>query len=499
MNHKDNGTENPKPGAASFERRRFSIGIFSTATVLAVIGVFVVVNLFVGSLNWSVDLTRDQRFSISSYTRDFLRELDEPVTIYTLFRQGSEILAIQEMLNQYASASNNVRIVNRDPYIYWQFVSRFAADEPNGIILSNSIIVESEQRHRVVHVQEMETITPDWEHFHQTGEWVPIHSFDLEALVTNAINFVTQEAQLVAYELIGNGQAQLSPSMELFLRDAGYELRQHNIIHGEIPETSDILIITTPQRDFTPAEADTLRNHLLGGGAAIFLVGHTTTPLLNFLSVIERFGVTIFNEYRLHDRDSSHHRHPSTLDLLPSMTGHPINLRMADDARNRLSLPLSAVVQADMNLLPPNIRIQTFLTTSDHAIIETPQGSPGDTGLFALGVGILYEFPVLSPPDSPIQQHGLTRVSRIAVIGNHLMVHDDLFDFLNRRYVVETMNWAINRTEGTVFIPRRVTQGPPAIIVDTGEANIIKAFAYGIFPAVIVGAGVGVWLKRRNS
>ena len=489
---KEKGQE--KPGAASFERRRFSIGIFSTATVLVVIAIFVVVNLFVDSLNLSFDLSHDQRFSISEETRRLLREIDEPITIYTLFRQGGEILDVQEMLNQYASANSNIRVVNRDPYIYWAFVNSF--DDTGQGIAAGSIIVESEQRHRVIHMRDFVRESIDFDHFQQTGEMRPVVTVEIEPRVTNALVFVTQEAELIAYELVGRGQTPLTPSMVSFLRDAGYELRQHNTAHGAIPESSDVLIITTPLHDFTELEAEHLRNYLIGGGAALFLVGQTSSELPIFLSVIESFGVTVNTADRLHDSDPSYHMHPSTATLLPHMVGHTITTRMHDTTSNRLFMPDSAAVV--IQTLPPNITTQNLIRTSSRGALETPQFEVGGVGQFNIALGLTHEFAVQSPPGMPVV-HGMTRTSRIVVIGNDLMLHDSLADTLNRRYIVETMNWLIERPERDIFITPRLFQPPTPVIVSARDSTIMKIFVWGVFPTVIMGAGTGVWLKRRNK
>jgi len=487
-----------KAGAASFERRRFSIGIFSTATVIVVIALFVIVNLFVSGLEISWDFTSDQRFSISRETRDFLREIDEPITIYTLFRQGQDDnqglrLDIEEMLSQYSSASRHIRVVNRDPYIYWAFVNNF--DDTGEGIAPGSIIVESNQRHRVIHRHEFVRESIDFDHLQQTGEMRGIASIEIEPQITNALVFVTQEAELIAYELVGRGQTPLSPSMALFLRDAGYELRQHNTAHGSIPSTSNVLIVTPPIHDFTEAEAEHLREYLATGGAALFLIGQTSTALPNFLGVIESFGVTVNTEYRLHDLNLNYHLHPQTFTLLPHMVGHTITARMHDTTSNRLFLPNSAAVVTQT--LPPNITLQNLIRTSSQAVLEAPNGSVSASRQFDVALGILHEFVVPSPEGSVII-HGMTRTSRIAVIGNDFMVHDSLSTTLNRRYIVETMNWLIDRPERDIFITPRLFQPAAPVIVSARDSTIMKVFVWGVFPAVILGTGVAVWLKRRN-
>ena len=497
-----NESVNQKPGAASFEKRRFSIGIFSTATVLAVIAVFVVVNLFVGSLNLSMDLTGDRLFSISDETRDFLRQIDEPITIYTLFRQGGEIIDIQEILNQYASASSHIRVVNRDPFIYRNFVAQFG----DGIAV-NSIIIESDRRHRVIHAHEFERrVVIDWEATFQAGYEVGVVSFDLEPRVTNALVFVTQEVPFAAYHLIGHhGPTAISPSMESFLREAGYEFRQHNSALGAIPESCDVLIITTPQRDITEDEATHLHNYLSAGGAALFLIGTTNTELPNLMGVMEAFGVTVNTAYIIHEGNTDYFFDPHPINLSPRMAGHRITLRLHTAADvNRLYMPFSVAVET-MSMLPPNIvSVDNLITTSSQAFLKTSQGrsshfEPGDTrGEFSVAIGITHDFDLPPQVIDGITVRGARGMGRIAVIGNEVMIYDAFDTFLNRLYIVETMNWLINRSDRDIFIPTRTVQITPPVFVTASQSNALWVFIF-VFPTVIMGAGVGVWLKRRNS
>jgi ABC-2 type transport system permease protein len=457
---------------------------------------FALINLFAGNLLLSFDLTKDRVFSISDLTRNLVRDLDEPVTIYTLFRLGEEDFEIQEMLNQYSSASNNIRIINRDPYIYTEFVHSYARTQPDGRIAPGSIIVESGRRHRVIHFHELSGFRVD----PTTLTMVP--EFNLEPRVTNAIVFVTQEAELIAYELTGHGQMPLSASMTEYLSDAGYELRQHSTVRGSVPDDASLLIITTPTRDISRTDADLLREFMLGGGATLFLIGHSPVRLPILMELMEGFGVTVLNQLRIHDPNPNFHTHPSFFNLRPHMIGHDITLRIHDMSDNIIFFPNSVPIVEQ--IVPEAFTLQYLLRTSPQAFLKTSGGtSPsfeqGDLqGQFHIGVGIIHHYAVEGPTGGPITFQGLTREGRIAVIGNDIIVSDELAFSLNRRYVVATMDWLINRPNRDIFIPSRSVDMRPPVHVDAGQATLLKVFVWFVFPAAIMGTGTGVWLVRRN-
>jgi len=497
--------ESTKAGKMAFERRRFSIGVFSTATVLAVIAMFVIVNIFVSRLNISFDMTHDQRFSLSEESLSFIAQIDEPITIYTLFRTGESVVGgfisrveIEEMLNRYAAESSNIRIVNRDPYIYWGFVNRFV-QETGAPIPPGSIIVESDRRFRVIQLNELVRETIDFAHLQMTGELRSDVHYDIEPRVTNALVFVTQEAPLIAYQMVGHGQEPLSDSMINFLFDAGFEIREHDTSRGPIPEDNDILIVTTPRFDISVFEREMIYNYIKGGGHAVFLIGHTQTPLPNLLEVIERFGITVFNESLLLDFDTNYHIFQVPFNITPSMIGHDISVRVQPHGGN-LYMPISVpVVVQD---IPSGVNAQSLIRTSNSGWLEIPDDllphlnitAAQRSGQFSIAMGITHEVPVVMEGFV-----GFTRPSRFAVFGNDFMLGDENSMTLNRRYFVETMNWIIDRGDRDVFIPSRLLQAPERVFVTTWQSTMMKVFIWGVFPAFILGIGVAVWLKRRNS
>jgi hypothetical protein len=483
-------TKNKKPSAMSFEGKRFSIGIFSTASVLAVLIMFIVVNLIASNFMISIDLTSDGRYSISGESRTILRNVNEPVTIYTLFRLGEESFEIQEIINQYSAASPHVRVINRDPYIYSEFVRHYA--EVNRIsIPPGSIIVESDRRHRVILVDELVGVRIDPVTFQ--GYW----ELELEPRISNAITFVTQEAELFAYELTGPGKTPLSDSMKAFMRDAGYEVRQHNTLIGPIPDDCHILIITTPSIDVTRDEANTIREYMNPEGRAgsvMFIIGETNTRLPNLMEIIEEHGLTVQTTIRVHDPQQS--LHPHTTQLLPNMVGHTITTRVQNMAQNILFFPGSVPIRQVAGApIPDNINVTALIRTSQNAFIKTSRGlsmefEPGDTpGQFNVAVAVSNEYIARGRPFS----------SRFIIISNDNIMDDEHAWTLNRQYLVAAMNWLINRPENETFIPSRSLTAPPRVVFGSTHTIFIKIFTWVAFPAVLFGSGVGIWLYRRNK
>ena len=72
------------------------------------VAVTVVVNLFVAELpaTWtSIDVTSTKIYSITDDTKDYLKGLDEDVTIYVLVSDASKDTKLDETLQRYESLS----------------------------------------------------------------------------------------------------------------------------------------------------------------------------------------------------------------------------------------------------------------------------------------------------------------------------------------------------------------------------------------------------------
>ena len=84
----------------SISSKKISTGVFSTGMIIAMVAVTVVVNLFVAELpaTWtSIDVTSTKIYSITDDTKDYLKSLDEDVTIYVLVSDASKDTKLDEI------------------------------------------------------------------------------------------------------------------------------------------------------------------------------------------------------------------------------------------------------------------------------------------------------------------------------------------------------------------------------------------------------------------
>ena len=135
-----------KPNLKSiWNNRKFRHGGLSAMLAVIVVAVAVLLNVGISMLetrfNLSVDMSKNQMFSISEQTKRTLSSLGEPVKIYGLMRTGSENVYISELMDNYRKlAPDYITTQVVDPVQNPTFARQFTDVE----LSENSVIITNE-------------------------------------------------------------------------------------------------------------------------------------------------------------------------------------------------------------------------------------------------------------------------------------------------------------------------------------------------------------------
>jgi len=472
--------------------KRLRYGTFSTAMILATIGLFVLINLVVDQLNISHDLTQDRFFTLSEGSRRIARELSTDITIYALFPTGQEEFIFTQLLEEYSSLSPHIRVEYRDPLLNPQFVRQFErADEA---IDANSIIVVGPYRHRVIHSHELVTwrreINP------QTFAWQnTLVSINLEPHVTNAINFVTTTESPIIYHMVGNEELPLAPGLMEEFQMANYEVREVNLVMEDIPEDIDILLVTLPRRDWTPAQATRIYDFLRNDGRALLILGPLGEaagfPLLE--ETLGAFGIVVGDYIVLEGHPGFFIENPLT--LVPEFVPHQITENLIERQFRPFLMLATGIDEAPLRRA--NTNIYPLITTSDHAYgkrdpnPQTINREEHDVpGPFNLAVAIEDRFTA-----------DRTYTTRMVVLGSGAFLVPELNTALggtNWSFLVDSVNW-LRGEPSRIHIPPRAPSVSRQLIMTQSQANFVSGVSVFVLPIVFVVAGLVVWLRRRNA
>ena len=290
---------------------------WSIITIL-LLAVLITVNALMTLLPSSVaqlNLSGSTTFRISGTTVDWLKKLDEPVTLY-LVCEGGRASADEDLyafLKKYEEASDMITLEVIDPNKNTLFIDSRGGTWPTNL----SVIVESQARYRVIDNTSLYyyyfydasygemTMTPaEYQEMQEylaqadsTGQMSAMLAegttayFDGESRVTNAINYVTQEKVAIAYSLKGNGTASLGSAVSDLLGQSCYDLRTTLTVKA-LPDDCDLLIINAPTSDLSDDEAEALSAYLENGGKLFLTTSYNVAKLEKLDSVLQSYGLS---------------------------------------------------------------------------------------------------------------------------------------------------------------------------------------------------------------
>ncbi|MCL2399333.1 MAG: GldG family protein [Defluviitaleaceae bacterium] len=473
----------------SFKDKRFRYGSFSTVMIVVVIGLFILVNLVVDRLNISYDLTQEQLFSLSQGSINIIRDLDADVTIYSLFPTGQEQFLFQQLLEDYASHSNRITVINRDPLLHPQFVESFA--RPDESIAIGSIIVVGPDRHRVIHATDLVTTQFDMNTWQNR-----VVSFNVEPQVTNAINFVVAAETPIIYRVVGNNEPVLPPALIHEMEMAGYEVREVNLLTQEVPDDASLLFITFGERDWSPDQAERVREYLQNDGRAIFALGYRTVRFPMMDEVLAAFGIRV-GDYIIIEGSTNHFHMNNPLWLLPEF----VSGEVTDDLITRNFIPFieNSTGIDILDLRRANTRIEPLIQTSNLAYgrvdttVATVSRIQSDvSGPFNIAVSV--EDSLFLPGGQPLS----TRM--VVIAGDSIMgeVHNSAIGGTNWNFLINSLNW-LREEPNQIFIPTRPLPQTMPLLIPEGYVMMITIFSVIVLPLAFGITGLVVWLRRRNA
>ena len=124
-------------------------GSYSMLYTVILIAAVVVINMIVGEIPekyTQIDVSSQKLYTISDETAEFLKNLDQDVTIYHIVQSGGEDDVLEKMLTRYEEASKHVTVEKKDPVLYPNFTSQYTDAQ----VSDNSLIVVHGDKSKVI-------------------------------------------------------------------------------------------------------------------------------------------------------------------------------------------------------------------------------------------------------------------------------------------------------------------------------------------------------------
>ncbi len=449
--------------------------------------ILIAANVLIGRLNVSIDLTPEKKYSLSTETLSMLKNVDEKVTIYALFAENSanqDIDTIKKLLSQYETGSSNITVSFKDPSLYPTFMEKYESGDE--AISPDSVIVESDKRFRVIKSYELIVPQIDYQTYTQ---YVVI---DAESQITNAISYVSEAETTNVYVLSGHNEVSIPDNIIKKIELANYSFLELNLLlNGAIPEDCNLLLISTPQRDWTSAETSILKEYLQNGGRALIFMDIVNYNLTNLNSVLSEYGAGVNNAILVEGSQRNYYPGSSPINLIPVLGSHEITSSLEEKQMLTL-IPLALGID-ELSTKKETTLFEPLLTTTESAYGKT---DPNPTSINKEQFDIDGPFNVAVA----ITEQGNEKTTKLVVVGSSSILDENVNEAIaggNVEFIINSMNWTQDKADRIYITPK--SQTPNTLTINQQQAVTIMVLSVVVLPAVIIGIGVFVWFRRKNS
>lgn len=443
------------------------------------------------------DWTATRRHTLSEKTRQILNAVTTSVQVIVFLQPSHELFEdVVFLLKEYEAACPLLRVERVDPdrdlARAEQLMRQYDIKE------SNVIVFEANDRRKYVRLSELAEY--DYSVVLE-GERPRRKAFKGEQAFSAAIHSLLHARRPVVYFLQGHGER----DPESFDRGRGYAtaaemIRRENaevktLRLGEvreIPEDAAAVVIAGPQRPYSAAEVDVLKNYLEEQGRLLLLLDADTTTGLELL--LESWGVRLGADVVLDPGRSL-----TGAELFISAYGeHPIT-RPLQGLSCVFFMPRSVEPfdsQDGERPLADGTTFARLALCSEEGWAETDLAQspmrydPGKDLPGPVSIALAIEKGPAAGLDVKI------RPARMVVVGDSDFAADGLMTGANRDFLLGAVNWLLEREELIAIAPR--VESEADLLLSGPQLRMLFWGVMAVLPALPAAVGLVVWYRRRR-
>lgn len=506
-------------------------GSYAALITVIVIVVALVINILavvlVNRFPLSLDLTANQDFSVSSRNIDYIREVQRPVTVtlcvgaddyesenaltasqyiqsmygYYDSSNGRYYQQILAMLREYTQYNTNISLQFADPQLpaFTDIQQRYP-DQQIGygyILVESSFEVDGQtvERSRIIALDDIFQVDSSYAaygYYYITGS-------NMETELTSAIYSVTSDETTQVLFIAGHSDAADITALQTLMENNNYAFSTlDSLINEDIPQETDIVLITAPTSDFSGEELEKLDAFLDNDGQrgkTLLFFGSAASPdLPNFYDFLDEWGIHV-STGTLYETSSNYFlQNQTTIQLQNSQSDYTASV---NDTTN--------VLYGANNCLPMTIgfdsqgnRTTTEIMASNDTVVVRPSGvgaewTPSGSGGQAYSVGIVSKDTIYSDNMAELDSYVIAfastdliseQWSMYPVIGNHELV-------------LSAVNAIMDRDADDITITTKSIDNP---VFTPSGGQVLFSFVIFIFvlPIAVLATGIIIWVWRRR-
>ena len=451
------------------KKRIFIHGTNALVLTLLILGILTVINYLSWKIRSKVDVTQERLHSVSDQTIKLLNSIDKDIDVLAFFKDvGPDRLEFQELMGEYTRRSNRIKFrfidADKEPGI----ARKYGVDEYGTVVLSRG--------DREIKVEVVDPISGTIKN-------------NTEQELTNALIKVSSDRKKGVYFLVGHGERDISDNsdagglgkLKKALEAEGYEVGELLLLRESIiPSKNSILIVASPAKPLSDKELGDIRKYLDEGGRAVFLL----EPKMggDLVSLLKDYGIELEDDIVV-DPSS---RMVGGGDVAPIVAQYPDH-EITGNFRLATIFPFSR-----------SIKVTSKENVINKLIANTSQFSWSERNLSLFDQGVAQQDDGDKP--GPL---GVAEVSEIgekgkaAVFGSADFVSNRFFGFSgNSDLFLNTVHWIVGDENLISIRPRVAEKGE--LTINQNQLTAIFMVTVVLLPSIVLFAGIGVWLKRRN-
>lgn len=469
-----------------FSSKKVRYGGFAAVIIIVVLAALVILNILVGEIPGSIDMTQNRLYSLSSQTKKIVDNLKEPVTIYAIYRPGQRNPQVAAVLTKYNDLSKMLKVEYIDPDTHPALLSKY--EKNNQSISEGSLIVASKNYSKVLTPYDLYDVS-----YTRRGQ-PQVLGFTMEKNVTSAISYVSSGYVPKIYEITDHGETTLSKlGLSSTLSKSNYQIEKLNLLQASsVPKNAAVVIDVGPKYDLNKSEETKLLKYINGGGRAMFFFNFTNKKLPVYQNLLSSFGVGLQNGIVM--EGNPNHYANSPLIILPVYGSSPI---LKPLNQNNLSMFIqNSFAIKELTVKQRNIKITPLLTTSKDSWIRTDlsNGSRHEIASDIPGPADL-AVSIEQQTSNPKKNPGY----RLIVAGNGQFL-GPIFPFGqikgNVQFFMSALQWVSNQPNSVDISSKSLFKLP--LQMSNVLVYLYMAIVIILIPAIILGIGVTMWLRRRH-
>ena len=300
----------------SIQKRRYSMSVknlsfsaYSTGMIAVAVALVVVVNIIMGEMpsSWTaIDMTSQKLYSLTDQTVDYVKNMQDDVTIYVLVNQDNQDTTLGQTLQRYDDLSDHITVEYVDPTVNPMFYTQYTT----GNISTNSLIVVSDKRSKVIDYNDVYESSYDFDYSTYSYNTTTT-GYDGEGQITSALDYVLNDNMPKVYMTTGHNELSLSNTFTSALNKENVDYETVNLMDLDaIPDDAACLFINGATSDFSSDDKDKVIDYLDNGGKVILVTGYTDEETPNIDAILSYMNLSIAKGLVVENDSNGYYRSP---------------------------------------------------------------------------------------------------------------------------------------------------------------------------------------------